>query len=54
MELEKVKSLKNLLDKLYLIPECSIILKNGKIVEVGEKVEEGDEIEVITFGWEKL
>ncbi|MEJ5166478.1 MAG: thiamine biosynthesis protein ThiS [Thermoanaerobaculia bacterium] len=53
-KIEKVKSGISLLKKLNLIPECCILLKNGKIVDLEERFEEGDEIEIIVFGWENL
>lgn len=53
-KVEKVKSGISLLKKLNLVPECCILLKNGKIVDLEERFEEGDEIEIIVFGWENL
>lgn len=53
-KIERVKSGVSLLKKFNLIPECCILLKNGKIVDLEERFEEGDEIEIIVFGWENL
>jgi sulfur carrier protein ThiS len=52
--LENKKSLLSILKDLNLIEECSIVLKNGKILSCDEKINEDDEIEILTFGWEKL
>lgn len=54
LKIEKVKSVCSLLKKLNLIPECSIVLKDGKIMDPEEKLKEEDKVEIVVFGWEDL
>ncbi len=49
---ENIKNVRHLLKEFFILQNACLVRRGEKFLAIDEELKEGDEVEIITVGWE--